>query len=66
MIKTNKIANGCYKGRYKNIDFTIIKVDDLPKNKIAWYYQIGNNKVNDWYSSKFIAIQALKEYIDEQ
>lgn len=66
MIKTNKIASGCYKGRYKYIDFTIIKVDSLPKNQIAWYWQIDNKKVNDWYSSKFKAIQALKEYIDEQ
>ena len=66
MIKTKKIAAGYYKGRYMNIDFTIQKASGLPNNEIAWYWQIGNEKVNDWQASKFQAIQSLKSYIDEQ
>jgi hypothetical protein len=66
MIKTKKIAVGCYKGRYMNIDFTIQQVSGLPNNEIAWYWQIGNEIVNDWQTSKFQAIQAVKSYIEEQ
>jgi hypothetical protein len=66
MIKTKKIAAGYYEGRYNYVDFTIQKVSDLPNNEIAWYWQIGNEKVNDWHKSKFQAIQAVKSYIDEQ
>jgi hypothetical protein len=66
MIKTKKIAAGYYEGRYNSVDFTIQKVSDLPNSEIAWCWQIGNEKVHDWYTSKFIAIQAVKSYIDEQ
>ncbi len=66
MIKTKKIAAGYYEGRYNNIDFTIKKIGDLPNNEIAWYWQIGNEKVHDWHKSKLQAIQAVKSYIDEQ
>ena len=62
MIKTKKIAAGYYEGIYKGISFTISKVDI---NEVAWYWQIGNAPANDWFSSKKIAIDALKEYIDE-
>lgn len=66
MIKTKKIASGYYAGRYNYVDFTIRKVSDLPDSEVAWYYQIANEKVNDWYRSKFQAIQAIKSYIDGQ
>ena len=66
MIKTKKLASGYYEGNYKSIDFTIKKVSDLPNNEITWYWQIGNQKVNDWFGSKSIAILAVKEYIDQQ
>ena len=63
MIKTKKIAAGYYEGTYKGISFSISKVDIT---EVAWYWQIGNAPANDWFSSKKIAIDALKEYIDEQ
>ncbi len=66
MNKTKKITAGYYKGRYNNVDFTIQKVSNLPNSEIAWYWQIGNEKVNDWHISKFQAIQSVKSYIDEQ
>lgn len=66
MITTKKISAGYYQCKYKNIDFTINKVFDLPNSQIAWYFQIGNNKVHDWQGTKFIAIQAAKEYIDNE
>jgi hypothetical protein len=66
MIKTKKIAAGYYKGRYNSVDFTIQKVSDLPNSEIAWYWQIGNGKVYDWYGSKFQAIQAVKHYIEDE
>jgi hypothetical protein len=65
-IKTKRIADGYYEGKYKGVDFTIQKVSDLPNSEIAWYWQIRNKKVNDWYKSKLQAIQAVKSYIDEQ
>jgi|GEM_PF-3092022 hypothetical protein len=64
-IKTQRIASGYYKGIYKNIEFIVQKVYDLPNSEIAWYWQIGNKTVNDWQSSKFSSIQAVKSYIDE-
>ena len=66
MIKTKKIASGYYEGRYNYVDFTIQKVSDLPNSEVAWCWQIGNEKVNDWYRSKFQAIQAVKSCIDGQ
>lgn len=65
MIKTTKIVSGYYQGNYKAINFTIKKVDDLPNNQISWYFQIENENVHDWHGSKYIAIQAAKEYIDQ-
>ncbi len=64
MAETKKIASGFYEGNYKGISYTISKVIELP-NENAWYWQIANNNVNDWYSSKKIAIEAVKSYIDE-
>lgn len=66
MIKTKKIASGYYAGMYNYVDFTIRKVSDLTNSEVAWYWQIGNGGVNDWYRSKFQAIQAVKSYIDGQ
>lgn len=63
MIKTKKIAAGHYEGTYKGVSFSISKVDITD---VAWYWQIGNEPVNDWHTSKKIAIDAVKEYIDEQ
>lgn len=64
MIKTKKITAGYYQGRYNYIDFTIQKVCDLPNSEVAWYWQIGNKKVHDWYKSKSQAVEAVKQYID--
>jgi hypothetical protein len=63
MIKTKKIVSGFYKGFYKGITFNIVKTT-LPKNEIAWYWQIGNSSVHDLHSSKAIAINAVMDYID--
>lgn len=65
-MKTKKISPGYYQARYNYVDFTIKKVFDLPNGEVAWYWQIGNKDVNDWYRSKSQAIQAVKLYIDEQ
>ena len=66
MIKTTKIVSGFYKGSYNGINFSIVKAESgfNTKNESIWYWQIGN-KVYDTYSSKTIAIQAVKEYIEE-
>lgn len=66
MIRTKKISAGFYEGRYNYVDFTINKVNDLPNSEVAWYWQIGDTKVHDWYKSKFQALQAVKAFIDEQ
>lgn len=63
MIKTKKIAAGYYEGTYKGVLFSISKVDTT---EVAWYWQIGNAPANDWHSSKKIAIDAVKEYIDDE
>lgn len=65
MIKTKKISSGFYQGQYKNISFKIVKLD-LNNNQTAWYYQIGNEQVHDWYNTKSQAIEALKSLVDEQ
>jgi hypothetical protein len=64
MNQTKKIASGFYEGNYKGITYTISKVE-IP-NENSWYWQIGNESVNDWHTSKKIAIKAVKEYIDEK
>lgn len=64
MITTKKISTGFYKGKYKNIEFKIVK-QVLPNNEVVWYYQIGNEQVHDWYNSKSQAIEALKYWVDE-
>jgi hypothetical protein len=61
-IGTRKIAKGFYEGIYKGQIYTISKVDII--TEIAWYWQIGNNPVNDWYPSKKIAIKAVKNFIE--
>lgn len=63
-MTTKKISQGYYKGQYKNIDFKIVKVPSLPNNEVAWYWQIENEDVSDWFSSKKFAILAVKEYIN--
>jgi hypothetical protein len=64
MIKTKKLASGYYTGTHNGIYFSITK-SELVRNEIAWYWQIGNSKVHDYHSSKAIAIQAVKFYIEE-
>ena len=66
MIKTTRIVSGFYKGQYNGINFSIVKAEANinTKNKSVWYWQIGN-KVYDTYNSKIVAIQAVKEYIEE-
>lgn len=60
---TKKIVAGFYEGTYKEITYTISKVDIT--TEIAWYWQIGNEPAQDWHSSKKIAIEAVKEFINE-
>jgi len=64
MIKTKKLASGYYTGTYNGINFRISKVE-LMRNKVAWYWQIGNSMVDDYYSCKSLAIQAVKLFIEE-
>jgi hypothetical protein len=64
MIKTKKLALGYYTGTHNGINFIITK-SELSKNEVAWYWQIGNSIVHDYHSSKAIAIQAVKFYIEE-
>ena len=66
MIKTKRIVSGYYKGEYNGINFSIVKSENNynTKNKSVWYWQIGN-KVYDTYNSKTVAIQAVKEFIEE-
>jgi len=64
-IKLKKISKGYYSGTYKNVDFTICRVGHLPKNEIAWYWQIGNQEVNDWYTTKEVAIFAAIDHIKQ-
>lgn len=66
MIKTTRIVPGFYKGQYNGIKFSIVKAESNynTKNESVWYWQIGN-KVYDTYNSKMVAIQAVKQYIEE-
>lgn len=66
MIKTKRIVSGYYKGEYNGINFSIVKSENNynTKNESFWYWQIGN-KVYDTYNSKTVAIQAVKEFIEE-
>ena len=66
MIKTKRIVSGYYKGEYNGINFSIVKSENNynTKNESVWYWQIGN-KVYDTYNSKTVAIQAVKEFIEE-
>ena len=64
MITIKKISTGFYKGKYKNIEFKIVK-QVLINNEVVWYYQIGNEQVHDFYNTKSQAIKALKYRIDE-
>ena len=64
MITIKKISTGFYKGKYKNIEFKIVK-KVLINNEVVWYYQIGNEQVHDFYNTKSQAIEALKYRIDE-
>ena len=58
----NKISEGIYVGIYKNQEIKITKQEYPGKE---YYYQINGGKVYDLYPSVKIAIQASKEFIDE-
>lgn len=58
-----KINAGYYKGIYKGIEFEIIKLQYIKEN--LWYWKIGDKDVEDHYTTKYVAILAVKEYIDE-
>lgn len=60
--KIQKINQGNYKGVYKGIQFEIRKIGEIKEN--AWYWLINNKGGNDWYPSKQIAINAVKDWID--
>ncbi len=62
-MKTTKVVAGYYKGNYRGYDFTITKVEGMQE----WYWEIEAIRTggHDWFSKKKIAIDAVKEYIDE-
>lgn len=63
-MKTKILSKGNYTLIHKDVEFKVIRLEELPSTEIAWYFQIGNSKVNDWYPTKKAAIAAAKNYID--
>jgi hypothetical protein len=60
-----KLYSGYYKGHYKGIDFNIIKVEEINnQTKNKWFWLIGDDGGQDWFNSKRIAIEAVKDYIN--
>ena len=55
-----KMVAGYYVDTYKGVTFTVTKVE----GHAAWYWMIGNKPAEDWYSSKKVAVEAAKDYID--
>ena len=51
---------GYYVDTYKGVTFTVTKVE----GHATWYWMIGNKPAEDWYSSKKVAVEAAKDYID--
>lgn len=61
-----RIAPGYYEGEYKDIKFTVHKVEQIDSStKNQWFWTINNKPAEDWYGSKRIAILAAKDAIDE-
>lgn len=61
-----RISAGYYEGEYKGVCFEIIKVDQINvATKNQWFWKIGSKGGEDWFSKKSIAVEAVKESINE-
>ena len=62
-----KMSPGYYKGKYKGVEFEVVKVmevDASTRNK--WYWLIGKEGGDDWYSKKEIAKYYAMQWIEEE
>lgn len=61
-----RITSGLYEGEYKGVKFEVIKVETLDTStKNQWYWKVGSTGGDDWFNSKKVAIEAVKEYIND-
>jgi hypothetical protein len=62
-----KMSPGYYKGKYKGVEFEVVKVmevDASTRNK--WYWLVGKEGGDDWYSKKEIAKYYAMQWIEEE
>ena len=65
-LKLKRINAGYYTGEYKGVKFEIHKAEDVGSFKNRWYWKIGNRGGEDHFPKKWIAIEAVKEWVDEE
>ena len=63
--KLKRIGLGYYRGVHKEVDFVIVRVSELPKREVAWFWQI-TGPIHDWYPSKESALSAVIDFIDNK
>jgi hypothetical protein len=62
-----RIGSGYYQGEYKGVKFEIVKVMQVDAStRNQWYWRIGNQGGDDWFSGKAIAKYFAEQWIEEE
>ena len=62
-----KAAPGYYKGEYKGVEFEVVKVMEVDAStRNQWYWMVGNEGGDDWYSKKEIAKYYAEQFIEDK
>jgi hypothetical protein len=62
-----RIGSGYYQGEYKGVKFEIVKVMQVDAStRNQWYWTIGSQGGDDWFSGKAIAKYFAEQWIEEE